>query len=379
VVPGCWRDNYPFLPEIGSVRFIPHSLKQFSMVSIISACRNEAAHIRDFLDSVIAQEVPDGGLEAIVADGLSDDGTASIVAGYAAAYPGRIRLVRNPGRFVSSGLNAAIREAKGEIIVRMDAHTIYAPDYVSTCVRVLLETGAQNVGGPARTRAVHWMQRAIAAAYHSPFSCGGAAFHQTDFQGWVDTVTYGCWHKAELEKLGLFDEELVRNQDDELNLRLIRAGGRIWQTPRIISWYIPRSRLSALFAQYFQYGLWKVAVLRKHHLPARWTHLVPAMFVMLQLLLPLASAALWARAFDEAALRLMALWGAMNGVYILAIVLASLFAAFRHGWLLLPALVLVFPAYHFSYGLGFLWGIVHFAFLRKRSGSGSRFATELTR
>src|SRR3954469_3177906 len=206
-------------------------------VSIVVACRNEKDHIREFLDSVLAQNFHGLMWEAIIADGVSEDGTRAVLAEYCAHQP-QFRVIDNPGRIVSSGLNAAIRAARGEIIIRMDAHTRYAPDYCVLCLETLESKGADNVGGPARTNATGIHARAVAAAYHSPF-CTGARFHDVNYEGWVDTVTYGCWRKSTFDRIGLFDENLVRNQDDELNLRLIRAGGKIWQNPRIMSWYSP--------------------------------------------------------------------------------------------------------------------------------------------
>src|SRR5262249_47183273 len=138
------------------------------------------------------------------------------------------------------------------------------------------ETGADNVGGAMRTRASGFVQEAISLAFHSPFSVGGARFHNVEYQGYVDTVPYGCWRKSKLLDLGLFDEELVRNQDDELNLKIIRRGGKIWQSSLIQSWYQPRTSLWALFCQQAQYGYWKVRVIQKHKLPASWRHVVPA-------------------------------------------------------------------------------------------------------
>ena len=173
----------------------------------------------------------------------------------------------------------------------MDTHTEYATDYVRKCVRTLETTKACNVGGPARTKADGLCPRAIQAAYHSRFSSGGARFHDEHYSGYVDTVPYGCWRKETLIRLGLFDEQLVRNQDDELNLRLIRDGGKIWQASDIVSWYHPRSTLSSLFRQYFQYGFWKVLVIRKHRLPASWRHLIPGIFMFVNIMLFLAAVA----------------------------------------------------------------------------------------
>ncbi len=223
-------------------------------------CRNEAGAIGEALDSILAQDLAGFTWEILIADGMSNDGTRAILERYRRDEP-RVRVIDNPRRTVPAGLNAAIREARGEIILRMDAHTSYAPDYVRRSVETLRATGAANVGGPARTRPHGYWGRAIAAAYHSPLACGGARFHNPEYEGWADTVPYGCWRKSTLVEAGLFDEALVRNQDDELNLRLWRAGKRVWQSPAIVSWYRPRGSVRQLFQQYFQYGFWKVAVI----------------------------------------------------------------------------------------------------------------------
>ena len=314
------------------------------IVSVIVPVRREMPAIERFLASLAAQDVADLEWEAIVADGMSDDGTRDVLARWARAWP-KLTVVDNPRGYAASGLNAAVRAARGDILIRMDAHSEYAPDYVRQCVAVLEETGADNVGGPARTRATGWLARAVAAAYHSRFGSGGAKFHDTEYEGPVDTVPYGCWRRATLERAGLFDESLVRNQDDELNLRIIRGGGRVWQSPRIRSWYQPRGSLRALFAQYFQYGFWKVAVIRKHRRPASWRHLVPGLCVLSGAGLTIASF------FWRWPLIIL-------GVYCAASLVASVAAARRHGWDLLPALPAVFATYHFAYGLGFLVGLV---------------------
>jgi glycosyltransferase involved in cell wall biosynthesis len=210
-------------------------------VSIVVACRNEAGMIGRFIESLLQQEF--GGIEweAVIADGMSTDGTRRILEEYSQREP-RLRVIDNPRKVTPSGLNAAVRAASGDVIVRMDAHTEYATDYVRRCVDELHTRKVDNVGGPARTKSDTYMRRAIAAAYHSPFACGGARFHDENYEGYVETVTYGCWRKSTLERLGLFDESLIRNQDDELNLRIIQSGGKVWQSPKIVSWYYPRKR-----------------------------------------------------------------------------------------------------------------------------------------
>jgi succinoglycan biosynthesis protein ExoA len=329
-------------------------------ISIVVACRNEAAHIGAFLDSLVEQDLRGVDWEAIIADGMSDDGTLEILDAYSARHL-ELRVLANPGRIVSTGLNAAIRAARGAIILRMDAHTRYAPDYCQSCVDTLQRTGADNVGGPARTEARGLRAQAIAAAYHSRFSTGGAKFHDVDYEGWVDTVPYGCWRKSTLERIGFFDENLVRNQDDELNLRLLRAGGKIWQSPEIVSWYSPRSKLSDLFRQYLQYGFWKVAVTRKHRIPGSWRHIVPVVFILFNTILlagvaiaVISGAAGWVALFA-------ATWLVVISAYAGANLTASVCAARRHGWATLPFLPAAFAVFHVAYGMGFFAGLFRFA------------------
>lgn len=322
-------------------------------VTIVVACRNEIRHIRQFMGSLLSQDMSGLTWEAVIADGASDDGTREALEDYSREHP-QLRQIDNPKRVVSPGLNAAIRAARGHIIMRMDAHTSYAPDYCKRCLAELERTGADNVGGPARTKAQGIRARAFAAAYHSPFSTG-ARFHNESYEGWVDTVPYGCWRKETLDRLGLFDEYLVRNQDDELNLRLIRAGGKIWQNPEIKSWYSPRVTLRALFLQYFQYGFWKAAVIRKHRLPGSWRHLVPVAFVLAHVCL--FAACLVTAAADPARFAAIArLWLLLILTYGAANLAASVAAAAKSGWGTLPYLPAVFTVYHFSWGLGFLAG-----------------------
>src|SRR6266566_1719845 len=259
-------------------------------ISVIIACRNERKHIRNCLDSLCRQALGDIKIEVLIADGMSDDGTRQILDLYRRiVLP--LRVIDNRDKIASAGLNAAIRAARGEIIIRMDAHSEYAPDYIRRCLEVLDETSADNVGGPALTRADGYLGRAIALAYHCAFSCGGAKFHDPEYEGYVDTVPYGCWRRSTLERIGFFDDGLGCNQDDELNFRLTSSGGKIWQSPKIVSWYRPRTRLTALFRQYFQYGFWKVSVLRKHGRPASWRHLIPGACLLIGIVLPLAAIA----------------------------------------------------------------------------------------
>ncbi len=335
-------------------------------VSVLIPCRNERHHIQTCLKGIFSQETPGISLEVIVADGMSDDGTRDILKDLCKRYPA-LMVVDNPAKITPAGLNAAIRLAKGSILVRMDAHTGYAPDYLRQCVAVLKETCADNVGGPWVARGQGLLSEAIAAAFQSPFSAGGARGHRTAYTGLVDTVYLGCWPRETFIRFGLFDEELVRNQDDEHNLRITRGGGRVWQSPRIRSWYSPRGSLSALFRQYFQYGYWKVKVIRKHRLPASFRHLVPALFVAgLAVFAAAAPFVEWIRWAGAATL----------GCYAVGLAAASVMAAARKGWLLLPVLPPVFAAFHIGYGFGFLLGMLDFIVIKRAPRARS---TALTR
>ncbi len=354
-------------------------LLENNLISLVMACRNEVQYVRAVVESLLAQEtVPGRMTEILVADGMSNDGTRAVLDQLAAANQ-RIRVLDNPSGIVSTGLNTVISAARGAVVLRIDAHTEYAPDYVRRCVEVLEVSGADNVGGPARTRSEGWMPRAIASAYHSRFACGGALFHDENYEGYVDTVPYGCWRRGTLLGLGGFDERLVRNQDDELNLRLVRSGGKIWQSTSIVSWYHPRAQLGSLFHQYFQYGYWKVAVIRKHRLPASWRHLVPAAFVGANV--GLFATFVIASLLQVPAVAFMAagLLGLFSGLYLLANLTASTITAARNGWHLFPALPLVFSVYHVSYGSGFLLCSLHCILWPSRIVKPGSFATKLTR
>ena len=354
--------------------------KAMPKISVIVPCRNEASHIAACVEGLLAMQAPAGGFEVVVADGISTDGTKQILEQMANRYP-QLKVIDNPGRTTPCGLNAAIRIARGEIIVRADAHTTYAPDYLMECLETLQQKGADNVGGPARTKAEGYRQRAVAAAYHSPFSVGGARFHNIEFDGYVDTVTYGCWPRSAFEKFGLFDEELVRNQDDEHNLRIIRGGGKVYQSSKIKSWYVPRGSFAALFKQYMQYGYWKVRVIQKHKLPASWRHLVPGAFVLALGVSSLLSVfcfllSEFSDLFSAPCHLSFDLLIGLVALYGFAVSMASIVTATKTEWKLLPALPVAFSCYHFGYGCGFLRGIGDFVLLRRRA---STVFAELTR
>ncbi len=320
-------------------------------VSIIVPCRNERRHVEGFCAGVLRQTLPPGWqLQIVIADGRSDDGTREILRRLS-REDARIAWIDNSGRIVSTGLNRALALAAGEVIVRMDVHTEYADDYVAQCLAAIEQTGADNVGGPWHAQAdpdAGPMQRAVAAAFQSRWVAGGAASRRLDHDGWVDTVYLGCWPRASFERFGGFDEALVRNQDDEHNLRIVKAGGKVWQSSRIRSVYRPRAALAQVFRQYLQYGYWKPFVMRKHGQPASPRHLVPALFVGAVVvfgLLPLAGGPAWPLGV------LLVSYAAVVAAMTAAVARQS-----RPGFAALLRVPLVIGAYHVAYGLGSLAG-----------------------
>ncbi len=347
--------NSPTRPAQGAPHFAPTD-DTSPLVSVIAPCRNERAAIDAFCDSALTQQLPPGWqLEVLVADGRSDDGTRERLA-ERAAQDARLRLIDNPGRIVSTGLNAALAQARGAVIVRFDIHTEFAPDYIAQSLAALARTGADNVGGPWVARGQGAMGRAVAAAFQSRWVVGGARSRDRAYEGPVDTVYLGCWPRATFDRFGGFDEQLVRNQDDEHNLRLRLAGARLWQSARIRSLYQPRGSVRQLFNQQMQYGYWRPFVMRKHRQPGSLRQLVPALFVA-----ALAGGTLIAPWWPWPLALLLAAYAA----YVAGASLAAARQAGDAGTLArLPGVI---AAYHLGYGVGTWRGLLD-VLLRRNAG-----------
>lgn len=320
------------------------------MISIIIPILNESIYIRNTIDAVLVQDCAQDQIEILIVDGMSTDDTREIVRGYQQDHP-NIRMIDNPTKIVPTALNAAIRQANGDIIVRVDGHTIIAPDYLRKCVDTLHRTGADNVGGCMTAVGINPFGKAVALATSTPFGVGNSKFHYATIEEDTDSVYMGAWPKEVFTKFGLFDEELVRNQDDEFNYRIREKGGKIILNPEIRSFYTNRSSPLALWKQYFQYGFWKVRVLQKHPKQMSLRQLVPPLFVL--------------SLFTSVLLALATSWGGSlllvtTGSYLLANIIASIFIAIKKGWKHLPLLPLTFLILHVSYGFGFILGLIKF-------------------
>jgi len=331
----------------------------FPIVSVIMPIRNEDCAIERTLNAVLAQDYPAENLEILLADGMSTDSTRQIISQFIVNHSQfDITLLDNPQHIVPTALNATLRKARGEFIVRVDGHTAIAPDYVRQCVAVLKGSDADNVGGKMSAVGENLFGEAVAIATSSPFGIGGARFHYSDREEWVDTVYMGAWRREVFERIGLFDEEFVRNQDDEFNYRLRAKGGKILLSPRINSTYTVRGAPGKLWKQYYQYGYWKVRVLQKHPRQMRPRQFVPPIFIaallagsLLLIISPLLTI--------PYSLSLFPLF-IILGSYLIVDLAASFWITFHKGWRHSILLPLAYAILHISYGLGFLVGLVRF-------------------
>jgi succinoglycan biosynthesis protein ExoA len=336
-------------------------------VDVIMPIRNEAMYIEQTMRALLAQDYPRDRLEVLLVDGMSTDGTRDILVRVLAEHPDfPVTILDNPRQIVPTGLNIALQYAKGEIIVRMDAHCEYPPDYIRRVVQLREKTDADNAGGVLIPVGSSYTQRAICGAFHLPISVGG------DFQGHaaggvssifggahkdehddevreVDTVNGGCWRRERLFEVGLFDEEMARNQDDELSFRLRKAGGRIVQSQAIQIKYFVRDSFRKLFSQFTQYGYWKVQVIHRHPRQASIRHVIPSLLVLT--LVGLAIMALFSPIF-------LAGFMLIAGGYFSAIVISGLLEAQRSEYKLWSGIVLAILAMHLGYGYGFIIGVL---------------------
>jgi glycosyltransferase involved in cell wall biosynthesis len=327
-------------------------------ISVIVPLRNERANVDSFAQDLAAQDFA-GELEVLVADGASADGGVERLRAAALEAGLRLRVLDNPAGWVSQGLNACIREARGDLIVRLDCHSRYPADYLRRCAEVSEQTGAWNVGGRLVPTGTTRIERAVACAMDSPFGGIGWTRSSGGERVETDTVTFGAFRPEVFERVGMFDEALVRNQDDEFNMRLRAAGGRIVLDPAITVMYRPRGSFAGVWRQYYEYGLWKVPVMLKHGRIATLRSVVPLVFV-------LGSAGLLAAATRSRTARRLAaaewlLYGALGAGFAARGVRDR-----DEPWTLLPAVLAAFPTFHLAFGAGEAIGVARALARRRR-------------
>jgi succinoglycan biosynthesis protein ExoA len=334
-------------------------------VSIVIPCRDERDTIGPLLEAIARQDYPTEDMEVVVADGRSTDGTLKVIEAFAFSHREvDVRVVDNPGQTIPAGLNRAIRASRGQVVLRLDAHSKPDPDYVSRIVEVLRRTEAANVGGRWRIKpsADTLIARSIARAVSHPVGAGGARYRTSGEPGPVETVPFGAFPRTWIERVGPFNEDLLSNEDYEYNVRLRRSGGLIWFDPSIRTDYYARPTLGSLARQYARYGFWKARMLIRYPTSIHWRQVLPALFTITILILLIISFIWpWGRI----------LFAVELGLYASICIATGILEAVREGD---GGLAFGFPlalwTSHFAWGLAFFWGLI--SGLMERGQRGAR-------
>lgn len=319
-------------------------------VSIIIPCYNEQATIRKLLAALRLQTYPLDKMEVVISDGLSTDETLDVIGSFQKQHTDlSVRVVENKARSIPSGVNQAIRESRGEIIVRLDAHSMPIPEYVERCVAAHQSGKGNNVGGvwEIRPGAETWIAESISFAAAHPLGVGDAMYRLNAKAGAVDTVPFGSFRRELIQRIGAFDETLLANEDYEFNTRVRESGGVVWLDPSIRSVYFSRDTIGRLAAQYWRYGFWKFRMLKRYPRTLRWRQALPPAFVFVLIALIVLSLC-----FATARL----LFVLQFSIYFLILGLAGLRLAIKtrkgfHLW----GLPLAIATMHMTWGAGFLW------------------------
>ncbi len=315
------------------------------LVTVVVPMLNEERYIGPCLESLANGDYPAESMEVLVIDGGSTDRSIAIVEGWTERLPG-IRVINNPARIQSAAMNIAIKEAVGEYLVRLDAHSTYRPNHVTACIENLMAGRADNVGGVQWPMGASGVQKAIALTLRSPFSMGPSTHRHSSSPQYGESVYLGAWKTETLRQIGGFDESLLVAEDYELNIRLRESGKRVLVLPELACAYSVRSSMPALAKQYFRYGLWKTRILRRYPKSLRLRHTAPGL-----LLLGLVGSLIILPFSWQIAVILPL-------VYAAFLLLATLTLAWSEHSLMAVSSLAVFPVIHLSYGIGFLWGIL---------------------
>ena len=319
-------------------------------VSVVIPCRNEEKYIGKCIESFLKQSYPMELLTIIISDGMSTDNTRSIINEIKQMH-NNIILLDNKGLSAPKGMNLGIRHTNSDIVIIFGAHAYAEENFIIENVRALENKEVGCAGGVITTINETIKGAAIAEAMSCPFGVGNALFRFAEKESFVDTVAFGAYRRSLLNEIGVFDEELVRNQDDELNFRVEKSGAKILLSPKIKSTYVGRGDFKKLWRQYYQYGFWKVRVIQKHRRPASIRHLIPLMFVLFLSIGGVLS-------IFSKLIRVM--YFLVLGLYLLLDLLFSIKISIKKKFSYLPYLIITFPLLHISYGLGFIFGIFNF-------------------
>lgn len=326
-------------------------------VSIVIPCRNEENYIEQCIKSFLVQSYPQELIEIIVADGMSTDNTRKIIDEMKKEHK-NIKLLDNLKLSAPTGMNLGIKESKSDIIIIFGAHAYADKDFVRENVLALEGKDIGCAGGVITTINDSIKGEAIAEAMSCPFGVGNALFRYAEKEAFVDTVGFGAYDRKFIIDIGLFDEELVRNQDDELNFRVQKAGKKILLNPKIKATYFSRGDFKKLWRQYYQYGFWKVRVIQKHKKPASIRHLIPLMFVLF--LLGGGILSIFSKLIFIGYLLTLLLYLLLDLTFSVKICKKK---SIKH----LPYLFITFPILHISYGVGFIMGLFNFYIFKSKS------------
>lgn len=316
------------------------------LISVIIPVYNEEKYIDACITSMLSQDYPRNAMEWFFVDGMSSDRTLEILQNYRERYPELIYILQNPHKTVPYAMNLGIKEARGDYIIRLDAHAEYADDYFSKCVEVLEETGADNVGGVMETKSRTPIGRTIAKMLSSKFGVGDAQFRTNGKDGYVDTVPFGAFRRDIFEKVGLYDQRLTRNQDSELNYRIIQNGGKIFLSNRIKLAYYCRDSVKGIVKMALLNGKWNIITSRFCPGSMRLRHFIPCGFVLSLIGMPI----------------LTVLWhffGILFGLELLAYLSLDLLFSAKAAAEAKEffQLLYLFPLFHICYGWGSVLGI----------------------
>ncbi len=333
-------------------------------VTVIVPCYNEERTIEELLHAILGQTFPVDQMEVVIADGMSTDHTREKISSFQQHHPElEIRVVENRQRTIPAALNQAISESRGEIITRMDAHAIPARDYIEKSVAALEAGHGENVGGVIDIKPGNdsWIGKSIAIATAHPLGVGDAQYRTATKAVESDTVAFGTYRRALVEKIGKYDETLLVNEDYEFNARIRKSGGKIWVDPAIRCVYYARANLKNLARQYFTYGFWKLKMLQRYPETLRWRQALPPVFVTSILMLLLLSI-LWVPACILLVVTL--------SLYLVILIAGAIrYAISRKILSLVIGIPIAIMTMHFAWGSGFLWSMIKSLFAGKAHGS----------
>lgn len=330
-----------------------YNLGELPLISVVVPCFNEKKILPQCLDSLVEQTYPKDKMEILIVDGMSTDGTLDIIDSYAKQYP-FIKKLENKKRFTPYAMNTGIQNSNGDFIIKADAHTLYDQNYVQRCIKYIIEYEVDNIGGILKTVSndSSLVSKSIISSLSSFFGVGNSFFRIGSRKPrWVDTVAFGCYHRNTFNKIGMYDEKLIRGQDIELNMRLKKAGGKILLHPDIIGYYYPPSTLKGFMKQSLVNGMWAILPFKHTNiLPVSLRHLVPLIFI--GLILSLFVSSFFSKLGAAGLIVILGLYATTNLFFTVKIANAE--NRLEMMW----PLSLVFCILHFGYGFGSLIGII---------------------